>query len=97
MSVIARRLFVSGRVQGVGFRWALCAEARRLDLAGWVRNLRDGRVEALVCGEEEAVDHLTLWAQNGPSTARVDNLLANPEPVTDNTRTLKPFALRATA
>ena len=52
---IACRLLIEGRVQGVGFRNALCAEALRLDVGGWVRNHRDGRVEAFFCGEEAHV------------------------------------------
>ena len=82
MSVITRRLLIEGRVQGVGFRWSLHAEAVTLGLRGWVRNRSDGRVEALVCGEEEAVDALTVWAHCGPDHARVDRVLCNDEPGT---------------
>ena len=72
--VTSRRLFISGRVQGVGFRFSLADEARRLGLSGWVRNLQDGRAEALLCGPHEAVDQLTRWADHGPSLARVDHV-----------------------
>ena len=80
MRVITRRLLIEGRVQGVGFRWSLHAEALTLGLRGWVRNRSDGRVEALVCGEEDAVDALTAWAHRGPDQARVDRILFNDEP-----------------
>lgn len=69
-----RRLLISGVVQGVGFRWHLLEEAGRLGLQGWVRNLRDGRVEALVWGEQASVAALIHWASIGPSAARVDNV-----------------------
>ena len=82
MSVVTRRLLIEGRVQGVGFRWSLHAEAVTLGLRGWVRNRSDGRVEALVCGEEEAVDALTVWAHRGPDHARVDRVFRNDEPGT---------------
>lgn len=75
---ICRHLSIHGRVQGVGYRWSLCAEAQRLGLAGWVRNRRDGSVEALVAGPPEAVDALTLWAERGPSMARVERVVSNP-------------------
>lgn len=74
---ICRNLRIRGRVQGVGYRWSLCAEAQRLGLTGWVRNRQDGSVEALVSGPVEAVDALLLWAQRGPSMARVDAVLCN--------------------
>ncbi|WP_319243054.1 acylphosphatase [uncultured Propionivibrio sp.] len=80
MHVITRRLLIEGRVQGVGFRWSLHAEALTLGLRGWVRNRSDGRVEALVCGDEDAVNALTGWAHRGPDQARVDRVLFNDEP-----------------
>lgn len=70
--VIQRHLQISGRVQGVGFRYALRAEAVRLGLSGWVRNRHDGSVEALVRGKAAAVEAISLWAQHGPRAARVD-------------------------
>ena len=73
---ICRKLRIRGRVQGVGYRWSLCAEAQRLGLNGWVRNRSDGSVEALVRGPVEAVDALIHWAHRGPSMARVDEVLS---------------------
>ena len=75
-----RRLFIHGRVQGVGFRWALTEEARKLCLDGWVRNRDDGSVEALLIGPQEAVDALTVWAHRGPPRARVDRVVSRDEP-----------------
>jgi acylphosphatase len=72
---ICRNLRIKGRVQGVGYRWSLSAEATRLGLSGWVRNRRDGSVEALVHGPLEAVDALLVWTHRGPSMARVDSVL----------------------
>ncbi len=68
---VTKRLRISGRVQGVGFRASLADEARLRGLAGWVRNRRDGTVEALVHGDAQAVDALLAWARRGPRAARV--------------------------
>ena len=84
MSSVTRRLFIEGRVQGVGFRWSLQAEALRLGLRGWVRNRRDGRVEALLCGEEGSVNALTIWAHQGPDIARVDRVVCLDETIAEH-------------
>ena len=65
-AMIARRLTISGRVQGVGFRYALADEARARKLGGWVRNRRDGTVEAVIAGPEIDVEALIAWARRGP-------------------------------
>ncbi len=69
-----RRLVIHGRVQGVGFRASLAWEAQTLGIAGWVRNCRDGTVEAMVCGSDEAVAAMIAWARRGPPGARVDRV-----------------------
>lgn len=72
--MIARRIVVSGRVHGVGFRESLVAVATREHVAGWVRNVRDGTVEAFVQGESEAVERIIAWCRHGPPAARVTQL-----------------------
>lgn len=96
MTRITRRLTIQGRVQGVGFRWSLSAQAQALGLVGWVRNRRDGSVEALVCGTHEAVHALTSWADQGPPSARVERVLCNDEPGTGDEDALTGFAQRPT-
>jgi acylphosphatase len=71
--VIARRIVVRGRVQGVGFRYAMVDAALAACVAGWVRNRRDGSVEALVQGDVAAVDRLLVWCRRGPPAARVES------------------------
>lgn len=70
----ARRLVVTGRVQGVGFRYALADEARLRGLSGWVRNRRDGSVEAIVSGPAADVAALVAWAWRGPPAAKVESV-----------------------
>lgn len=83
--MIARRLLIKGRVQGVFYRnWAVGA-ARELQLTGWVRNLRSGDVEALVIGEEDAVQSFIERCRSGPPAASVTSVeaeVAPPEAVT---------------
>lgn len=67
-------LRITGQVQGVGFRYQMCAEARRLQLAGWVRNCTDGSVEAVAVGDEAALQRLAQWARRGPPAARVQDV-----------------------
>ena len=70
----ARHLQITGRVQGVGFRYSMQREAARLGVHGWVRNRRDGSVEALIQGNEEAIAVITEWARHGPPGSRVENV-----------------------
>ena len=71
MGPAARRVLVSGLVQGVAFRYHAREEARARGLTGWVRNLRDGRVETLCEGEESAVEAFLAWLHRGPPAAHV--------------------------
>ena len=68
---VTRRLVIRGRVQGVFFRESMRQEAARLGVTGWVRNTRDGTVEAVVQGNADAVEAITRWAHRGPEDARV--------------------------
>jgi acylphosphatase len=65
------RLKIFGVVQGVGYRWSMVQEARRLGVRGGVRNCRDGSVEAIVAGPRKALDQIIDWARQGPPSARV--------------------------
>ncbi len=67
---------VSGRVQGVGFRWATEAKAVELGLNGWVRNRSDGRVEAEFEGSPSALDAMETWCWQGPRMALVESVEA---------------------
>lgn len=70
----AARLVISGRVQGVGFRFFVERQARKRGLRGWVRNRRDGTVEALLIGEEPALGEMEAACRLGPSLAAVTRL-----------------------
>jgi len=71
-----RRYLVRGRVQGVFFRASARNEALRLGLTGFAKNLDDGRVEAVACGEPAALEEFQRWLQHGPPAARVDEVLS---------------------
>lgn len=77
----ARRFLVAGRVQGVGFRFFVEEQARREGLAGYVRNLPDGRVETVVEGDEEAVERFERALHRGPRGARVERVVAEAAPL----------------
>lgn len=69
---MAKHLRITGRVQGVGFRYSMWRKAEELGVSGWVRNCRDGSVEAVVDGSVQAIESLIAWARVGPRSARVD-------------------------
>ncbi|MBI3491039.1 MAG: acylphosphatase [Acidobacteria bacterium] len=71
---VARRYVISGRVQGVGFRFFIEAAASREGIRGWVRNLPDGGVEAVAEGEAEAIERFERSLRQGPRGARVDRV-----------------------
>lgn len=68
------RIFVKGKVQGVFFRQALKVMAKKNNVFGWVKNLKDGRVEAILEGDEEKVNRLIEWSHGGPANARVEDV-----------------------
>lgn len=72
--VVARRVVVKGRVQGVFYRDSCAREAHRACVAGWVRNRDDGAVEIVLEGEHEAVDRLLAWVRHGPPHAHVTHV-----------------------
>ena len=71
---ISVQLLVIGKVQGVYFRYNLQLIAKKNSVVGWVRNLPDGRVEALLEGNKDDVDKVIAWSQMGPENARVDDV-----------------------
>ena len=73
------RVLVSGKVQGVFFRQALKVLAIKNNVCGWVRNLKDNHVEALLEGDSNAVNLIVEWAHHGPANARVDEIKFNNE------------------
>nr|WP_287855284.1 acylphosphatase [Klebsiella sp.] len=84
-------IWVYGSVQGVGFRYSTQREALRLGLTGYARNLDDGGVEVLACGESQQVDKLIDWLKaGGPRSARVDRVLTEPH---QPTREWQKFAI----
>jgi acylphosphatase len=82
METVRRRVLVSGRVQGVGYRVACAREAAAMGLTGQVRNLPDGRVEAVFEGPPSQVDALVAWCRRGPRSALVREVRVSDEAVT---------------
>jgi acylphosphatase len=83
MSATRAHVFVSGRVQGVWFRESTRSRADELGLRGWVRNLPDGRVEALFEGEANAVRLALDWVREGPAHAQVEEVVVDETAVGD--------------
>jgi acylphosphatase len=77
---VSTRFLVSGLVQGVGFRWFVARHARSLGLAGYARNLPDGRVEVVVSGPDDALPALERLLRAGPANAQVESLERSSEP-----------------
>jgi acylphosphatase len=71
---LTKRVEIRGHVQGVGYRASFEERARELKLSGWVRNRRDGSVEALVAGDANRLAHIISWAWLGPPSAEVDDV-----------------------
>lgn len=88
--MVRAHLYISGIVQGVGYRYRCHREAASRDLVGWVRNLPDGRVEALFQGPKPDVDRMIQWCYRGPSEAQVSNIDVCFEPVAEG---LKDFRI----
>lgn len=78
--------FVSGRVQGVWFRASTQKEAQQLGLTGWTRNLPDGRVEVLACGERNQLEKLEAWLREGPPLAEVTEVIIEELPWEEHER-----------
>mgnify|MGYP002356675458 CR=1 FL=1 len=74
MQKTAVHVFISGRVQGVGYRYSTLYKAQSLGITGWVRNTYDSKVEAFFEGDENAVEEMLRWCQSGPSMAFVSNI-----------------------
>ncbi|UUL84164.1 acylphosphatase [Sphingomonas sp. S1-29] len=88
-----QRVYVSGKVQGVGYRDYMVRKAREHGVVGWVRNTRDGRVEMLASGEDDALAAFVEASRGGPMLCRVDNVEAHP----DSEKPAKGFTKRFTA
>ena len=74
---MVRHLEIFGTVQGVGFRYHFCDQARSLGITGWVRNRRNGSVEAMIAGTAEAVETMIAWTKLGPPAAHVERVEVN--------------------
>jgi acylphosphatase len=90
----SRRFRVSGRVQGVGFRWFVKEEARRLELHGWVRNEPNGDVLLEASGGTDALEELEALVRMGPAGAEVTRLVVEAHDTLDDPSLPFPFAVR---
>ncbi len=80
MTAICLHCIVKGRVQGVFYRRNTAIEAEKLDVTGWVRNVQNGDVEVLICGEQAAVESLKAWLSRGPDRAEVTEVITKEMP-----------------
>lgn len=69
--MICFRVLISGRVQGVGYRYSTREKAKTIGIVGWVRNLPNGQVEATIVGSPDQVDQIMMWFHEGPTAAKV--------------------------
>ena len=84
--MVRAHLLISGTVQGVGYRWSCRREAQGIGLTGWVRNLPDGRVEAVLQGTREQIERMIKWCYRGPEEARVSDIAVAYEEAADEFR-----------
>lgn len=96
-AMVTRHLSIRGLVQGVGFRWSMVQAAQRLGVSGWVRNRRDGSVEALIHGPHIEIAALIDWARNGPPGARVEQVTVEDSPAPATPEFRLQFVQRDTA
>lgn len=80
-------VYISGRVQGVGYRYSTYHKAQSLGIAGWVRNTHDNRVEAIFEGDENAVEEMLVWCRQGPSMSFVTDIEIFKQPYTGEFQT----------
>lgn len=85
MAKTCRHCIVSGKVQGVFYRQGTKQQADLYNITGWVKNLPDGRVELIACGEEHDIAELLTWLRDGPPRAQVEEVQVATVPVTDFT------------
>ena len=71
---VTKLIRLHGRVQGVFYRESMCRKAAELGVTGWVRNRRDGSVEAMLQGDEETVQRMLEWARRGPEMAQITDM-----------------------
>ncbi len=81
MAKVQARVLIEGRVQGVNMRYYTQLKANELGIDGYVRNLIDGRVEAVFVGEQPAIEKMLKWCEKGSPYARVDSVAVHYEPV----------------
>ena len=77
MEIARIQLIITGKVQGVGYRFSAKQQAEQLGITGWVKNRPNGHVEIMAEGYQQQLNQLLTWAQNGPQFANVDDIVIN--------------------